>query len=349
MFEKKFRDLHPERAELDWRNGVRRPARSAVARRSAQGQLCGVQAPPGQKCTNCAEAKGTFYNCRIVFVEDKVQWMWSCAKCAFVGGNHKCSFRKTAVLANCNKTNIQIGPNLSSKVPSWVVEAVTKRQPGNELLKTYYGRKPAAATPETAKSTSRKRPTAMTQSSPEQIGIDQASLHSPAIKRAKRIPLRRNTVSKSTPVAPKGIDKENPAKRRKSDVGPSKASVPDTAKRRRSEVAPARTSEGATTDTAKQPGVAPTKANEGAAKDAPKLKNGGLPFNMAWYNSPLEKPEVYRMKDKSYALDTYNDLADILARITEDQSRMKAALVRKGFFPKSDDEESEEENVFALV
>jgi hypothetical protein len=156
-------------------------------------------------------------------------------------------------------------------------------------------------------------------------------------------------VSKSTPVAPKGVDKENPAKRRKSDVGPSKASEPDTAKRRKSEVATTKAIEATTTDTAKQPEVAPAKANEGATKEPPRLKNGGLPFNTTWYKSPLENPEVYSMKDKAYALDTYNDLADILARVTEDQNRMKAALVKKGFLPKSDDEESKEENVFALV
>ncbi|KAJ5201064.1 hypothetical protein N7449_005867 [Penicillium cf. viridicatum] len=43
-FEKKFRDIHPKRTELDWRKGIRRPARSAVARRAAQGQLCGIEA-----------------------------------------------------------------------------------------------------------------------------------------------------------------------------------------------------------------------------------------------------------------------------------------------------------------
>ena len=53
------------------------------------------------------------------------------------------------------------------------------------------------------------------------------------------------------------------------------------------------------------------------------------------------------MKDKDYAIDTYNDLAAVIARATEDYSRMKAALLRRGFLPESDDEESEEENVFA--
>lgn len=61
---------------------------------------------------------------------------------------------------------------------------------------------------------------------------------------------------------------------------------------------------------------------------------------------PLVK--VYRMKDKAYALDTYNDLADIIARATEDHDRMKAAMLKKGFLPESDDKESEEENVFAV-
>lgn len=53
------------------------------------------------------------------------------------------------------------------------------------------------------------------------------------------------------------------------------------------------------------------------------------------------------MKDKVYALDTYNDLADIIARATEDHDCMKAALLKKGLLPESDDKESEEENVFA--
>lgn len=94
--------------------------------------------------------------------------------------------------------------------------------------------------------------------------------------------------------------------------------------------------------------VGPVNPSEGAAKDAPpKLKNGGLPFNATWYNSPLEDPEVYRMKDKAYALGTYRDLGDIIARATEDQARMKAAMINKDFPLESDDEESEEENVFA--
>lgn len=54
------------------------------------------------------------------------------------------------------------------------------------------------------------------------------------------------------------------------------------------------------------------------------------------------------MKDKGHAIDTYNDLAAIIARATEDYSRMKAALLRKGFLPQSGDEESEEENVFSV-
>lgn len=94
--------------------------------------------------------------------------------------------------------------------------------------------------------------------------------------------------------------------------------------------------------------VGPVNPSEGAAKDAPpKLKNGGLPFNATWYNSPLEDPEVYRMKDKAYALGTYRDLGDIIARAAEDQARTKAAMIKKGFPLESDDEESEEENVFA--
>lgn len=95
--------------------------------------------------------------------------------------------------------------------------------------------------------------------------------------------------------------------------------------------------------------VCPVNPNEGAAKDAPpKLKNGGLPFNATWYKSPLEDPKLYDMKDKAYALDTYRDLADTIARATEDHDRMKAAMLKKGFLAESDDEESEEENVFAV-
>ncbi|KAJ5598715.1 hypothetical protein N7537_008799 [Penicillium hordei] len=119
-------------------------------------------------------------------------------------------------------------------------------------------------------------------------------------------------VSKGTPATPEDVDEEQPAKRRKSEGGP-------------------------------------TKTRECATKDAPpKLKNGGLPFNATWYNSPLEHPKVYGMKDKAYVLDTYRDLADIIARVTEDHGRMKASLIKKGFLPESDDEQSEEENVFPV-
>ena len=38
--------------------------------------------------------------------------------------------------------------------------------------------------------------------------------------------------------------------------------------------------------------------------------------------------KVYRMKDKDYALDTHSDLADLIARVTEDHDRMKAALLK---------------------
>ncbi|KGO49027.1 hypothetical protein PEX1_078950 [Penicillium expansum] len=140
----------------------------------------------------------------------------------------------------------------------------------------------------------------------------QRGLRSPTIQRAEATSrVRGNAVSKGTPATPKDTDEEQPAKRRKSAVGP-------------------------------------TKASENATKDTPpKLKNGGLPFNTIWYNSPFEDPEVYRMKDKAHALDTYNDLAEIIARVTEDHSRMKAALLKKGFLPESDDEDSEE-NVFAM-
>lgn len=230
-------------------------------------------------------------------------------------------------------------------MPSWVIAAVSERQPSSPLLQTYHGGKDTAATRKSAKSTTnRKRPAAVAQSNPEQI--DQApdlatheyapsrQEHSPTIQRAKNTSrVRGSAVSKGTSATPKGADEEQPAKRRKSEVGPAKAgegATKDKPKRRKSE-------------------VGPTKPSEGATKDAPpKLKNGGLPFNTTWYNSPLEDPEVYRMKDKAYALDTYNDLAEIIARATEDHGRMKAALLKKGFLPESDDEESEEENVFAV-
>ncbi|CAI7566253.1 unnamed protein product [Penicillium viridicatum] len=262
-FEKKFRDMHPKRTELDWKKGVRRPARSAVARRAAQGQLCGVEAPADQKCTACAKGKGTFEHCRIVFAKNQAQWDWAC-------------------------------PDLFPNVPEWVIAAVTERQPSSPLLHTYYGAKDTAAARMYAKlTTSRKRPA----------------------------------------TTPEDADEKQPPRLRKLELGRAKASegiAKETPKRRKSEVGPTGTSEGAT-------------------KDAPpKLKNGGLPFNATWYNSPLEDPKVYRMKDKAYALDTYRDLADIIARATEDHDRMKAALLKKGFLPESDDEESEEENVFAV-
>ncbi|KAJ5973031.1 uncharacterized protein N7479_002949 [Penicillium vulpinum] len=120
----------------------------------------------------------------------------------------------------------------------------------------------------------------------------------------------RHSISNGTPVAPNTANKEQHVKRRKSEV-------------------------------------ALAKPSRSATKDAPpKLKNGGLPFNNTWYNSPLEDPEVYRMKHKAYVIDAYNDLAGIIARTTEDHGRMKAALVKKGFLLESDDES--EENVFAM-
>ncbi|KAJ6177773.1 hypothetical protein N7519_008234 [Penicillium mononematosum] len=328
-FEQKIRDLHPERTELDWREGVRRPLRSAVARRAAHGQLCGVEAPADQKCTACAQGRNTFEHCRIVFVDNEAQWMWACASCVFSGTGHKCSFR----------------PDQSGNVPSWVIAAVAEREPSSPLLQTDYAGNDEAATSKPANSTtSRKRPAAVAKLNPEQI--DQApelaaheytpsrnELPSSTILPAKKTTRVRGTpVLKRTPATQKVADKEQPAKRRKSEAGPAKASegaTKDEPKRRKSEIAPAKTS-------------------EGASKDAPpKLKNGGLPFNATWYHSPLEDPKVYRMKDKDYALDTYNDLADLIARVTEDHGRMKAALLKKGFLLESD-EESEEENVFAV-
>ncbi|CAI7566263.1 unnamed protein product [Penicillium viridicatum] len=71
----KFRDLHPERTELDWENGTRKPVKHPAARRAAQGQLCGVEAPANQECTSCAEGKkNTFDHCRIVFTKEQAQW-----------------------------------------------------------------------------------------------------------------------------------------------------------------------------------------------------------------------------------------------------------------------------------
>ncbi|KAJ5201065.1 hypothetical protein N7449_005868 [Penicillium cf. viridicatum] len=113
--------------------------------------------------------------------------------------------------------------------------------------------------------------------------------------------------TRKTPATREDADEEQPAKRRKSELGRAKDSegiTKNTPKRRKSE-------------------VGPTKTSEGATKDAPpKPKNGGLPFNATWYNSPLEDPKVYCMKDKVYTLDTYNDLADIIARATEDHDRI---------------------------
>jgi hypothetical protein len=347
-FEQKIRNLLPQRTELDWKNGVPRPVRSAVTRRAAHGQLCGVEAPADQKCTACAQGRAnTFENCRIVFVNTEAQWMWACASCIFTGAGHKCSFRTLSPRpwANYDKTDVRTGPDQSGNVAPWVIAAVAERQPSSPLLQTYYARKDAAATSKPANLTiSRKRPAAVAKLNPEQV--DQApelaeheytpsrhELPSSTIQPAKETPrVREAAVLKRTPATPKVADKEQPAKRRKSEAGPANASegtTKDEPKRRKSEVAPA-------------------KASEGASKDAPpKLKNGGLPFNATWYNSPLEDPKVYSMKDKDYALDTYNDLADLIARVTEDHGRMKTALLKKGFLLESD-EESEEENVFAV-
>ncbi|KAJ5392888.1 hypothetical protein N7465_011862 [Penicillium sp. CMV-2018d] len=221
----KFRDLHPERTELDWENGTRKPVKSPAARRAAQGQLCGVEAPANQEYTSCAEGKkNTFDHCRIVFTKEQAQWTWACANCVFVGAGHKCSFR----------------PDRFLHVPSWVVTAVSEREPSSPTLYAHYPTMRADAT--------------------------QTSL------------IRGNPVLNMTPASSKDAAEENPPKGRKLKIGP-------------------------------------VNPSEGAAKDAPpKLKNGGLPFNATWYNSPLEDPKVYRMKDKVYALDTYRDLADIIAR-----------------------------------
>ncbi|CAG8024602.1 unnamed protein product [Penicillium nalgiovense] len=346
-FEQKIRDLHPERTELDWREGIRKPVRSAVARRAAHGQLCGVEAPADQKCTACAQGtRNTFEHCRIVFMDTEAQWLGACASCAFSGTGHKCSFRTSSPTqwTNYDKTDVRTGPDQSGNVPSWVIAAVAERQPSSPLLQTYYVGKDAATSSKPANlTTSRKRPAAVAKLNTEQI--DQApkiaaheytpsrhELPSSTIQPAKESPhVRRTAVLKRTSATPKVADKEQPAKRRKSEAGPAKVSegtAKDEPKRRKSEIAPA-------------------KASEGASKDAPpKLKNGGLPFNATWYNSPLEEPKVYRMKDKDYALDTYNDLADLIARVTEDHGRMKAALLKKGFLLEPD--ELEEENVFAV-
>ncbi|KAJ5253002.1 hypothetical protein N7489_003412 [Penicillium chrysogenum] len=249
--------------------------------------------------------------------------------------------RTAAELDAVIKAQVEDGSEQSGDVPSWVIAAVAERRPSSPLPQKRYAGKDAAATGKPAKLTSsRKRSAAVANLNTEQV--DQApelaaheytpsrhEIPSSPIQPAKETPrVREAAVLKRTPVA----DKEQPAKRRKSEAGPANASegtTKDEPKRRKSEVVPA-------------------KASEGTAKDEPpKLKNGGLPFNATWYNSPLEDPKVYSMKDKDYALDTYNDLADLIARVTEDHGRMKAALLKKGFLLESD-EESEEENVFAV-
>ncbi|CDM37125.1 hypothetical protein DTO013E5_9444 [Penicillium roqueforti] len=332
--ERKIRDLHPERTELDWKNSQPRPLISTLYRRAAQGQLCGLEAPADHKCTRCAHGKGQFMHCRIVFANTNAQWMWACASCVFFRRPYQYSFR----------------PDVSPNVPAWVIAAVAEREPSNPLLCTYYSAKDIAIALELSKSTSRNLPAPVAHPNPEKIddeyvpserepqqsphaavevSIVHPPTHQPTIGSSR---VRGSTVSNGTP-ATQDIDEEQPAKRRKSNVGPirvSRGTTKDAPKRRKPEPGPA-------------------KPSGGATKDAPpKLKNGGLPFNTTWYNSPLEDPEVYRMKDKGHAIDTYNDLAAIIARATEDYSRMKAALLRKGFLPQSGDEESEEENVFSV-
>ncbi|OQE34803.1 hypothetical protein PENCOP_c015G06460 [Penicillium coprophilum] len=79
---------------------------------------------------------------------------------------------------------------------------------------------------------------------------------------------------------------------------------------------------------ATSPKAGPANPSGSVSQGAPELKNGGLPFSSTWYTSPLEDPRVYRMKDKVYAMETFNDLVDIIAQATEDQRRMKAALMK---------------------
>ena len=191
--------------------------------------------------------------------------------------------------------------------------------------------------------------------------------------------VRRITVSNRTP-AIQDTDEEQSAKRRKSEIGPTRVNGGPILIRRKShgvlvklvcldcrrdkfsntqgfinhcrmahkrnfanhDAAAMACGQSAQVDDAgttkdapkgRKSGFGPAKASMVATRDAPpKLKNGGLPFNATWYNSPLEDPEVYRMKDKDYAIDTYNDPAAVIARATEDHSQMKAALLREDIY-----------------
>ncbi|KAF4767127.1 hypothetical protein HAV15_009895 [Penicillium sp. str.  len=236
----KFRDLHPERTELDWKNGTRRPVKFPAARRSAQGQLCGVEAPANQECTS-SKPSGRGHV--------PIASLWEQATNAL----------SALIVCMCRRGLSRPWLNDSRQAqcfPHTIPQCI-------QML----------------------------------IGI---SL------------MRRNPILNVTPAGSNDADEENPPKRRKFQVGP-------------------------------------VNPGEGAAKDAPlKLKNGGLPFNPTWYKSPLEDPKVYGTEDKAYALDTYRDLADIIARVTEDHARMKEAMLEKGFLSESDDQKPEEENVFAV-
>ncbi|KAJ5780177.1 hypothetical protein N7457_005337 [Penicillium paradoxum] len=248
--EKQMRDMHPERTEVDWLSGRPRPLKSPVTRRATLGQMCGVQGPPDEKCTNCAQEKGPFKNCRVLFMDNHIQWSWACICCVYRTDAGRCSLR----------------PDRFLNVPSWVAEAVTRYDPTNKLLPIYHAGKKEDAV----------------------------------------APIWPDANGKWPPKATLGG--ERPQKKRRIDAS----------------------------------------AQDFDGRVPGKLKNGGLDFNDTWYRSPIEDPDVYRMKDKTFALTTYHDIAQILERVKEDHQRLKLALLEKGFLdPLDEDEEMEDENVFA--
>ncbi|OQD61908.1 hypothetical protein PENPOL_c014G05700 [Penicillium polonicum] len=165
----KFRDLHPERTELDWKNGTRKPVKSPAARRAAQGQLYGVEAPANQECTSCAEGKkNTFDHCRIVFTKEQ-------AGPVDVG---MCQLRLCG-----SRPQMLFRPDRFLHVPSWVVTAVSEREPSSPTLYVHYPTMYADAT--------------------------QTSL------------IRGNPVLNMTPASSKDAAEENPPKCRNLKVGPA--------------------------------------------------------------------------------------------------------------------------------
>lgn len=69
-------------------------------------------------------------------------------------------FVRRPLHSNCDKTDVQTGPDRFLHVPSWVVTAVTERQPASPTLYAYYPTKHADATRKSAKLTSLKQPAA---------------------------------------------------------------------------------------------------------------------------------------------------------------------------------------------